>query len=352
LGWVAISITACVITTEASTQIPHDLSTSVVPTIRIINPTGLASPVLPTLLPVFTSAPTTTPRNSTTKDVVITLGNSAGAFSFAPDGSIWVRVSPDAGVDQLWHYIDGKLVEKINIPSVGIVDGIQDFVVTENDVWILDLAGSRPGMKKKVVQLGLDGALQNSYNLPGKLFIAPTGEEITGVRELFIDNNQKLFLKGPLGVFKVFDSAGNFNPKLQTGYVFGGKVYEYGNDTSRPCVLLIDGKPSGVDIDNCYGIEVIGFASDDSFFVWAGTYNPEETNQLRAWRNFILHFDSNGGMLGLAEEPGSLPGFDPFYAISPDGQLYAKVTEGGPGQIIRLHFSQEIPKLPTDFPTP
>jgi hypothetical protein len=47
--------------------------------------------------------------------LILEVKDSLGTFSIAPDGSVWIHISSEAGSDELWRYKNGQLIKK-NLP--------------------------------------------------------------------------------------------------------------------------------------------------------------------------------------------------------------------------------------------
>lgn len=237
----------------------------------------------------------------------------------------------------------GNLLKKIYLFDPGKLDGIQDFKVTDKEIWILDLANWRPTEQRKVVRLGLDGTIQAGFPIPNKLFIGQDGEyNGMGVNHLLIGPGDDVLLEGTSGLYRFFNSKEQIDPKRLEGYTYNSSLYRIitpGN-VSQPCEIQIGDLSFEIDNDGISWCQkIIGIGKDGSFYLLLGNITEQ--------KNSILHMDTAGKVLEEATisydaSTGFPPAFPTNYEVSADGQVYAMIYQATDNLwlLIKLSFSQ------------
>ena len=269
------------------------------------------------------------------------------ALTISNDGIFWIT---DTVAGNLLAYNSkGELISKIDLN--GLVVGATDIVVKDNNIFVLDQASLPP----KIVEVDMRGNVLGSHDLPNGLYLE------NGLTGITTNNHGDLLVEREFGSL-VTQFLGDNGELIQNvtinGYIQNGNQYSAhisGLASDSPKHGEIDVANTKIDVETANdlgGLQILGFGASGDFYVIV-----EELTQIPELQvdQTIRHYSIEGNLLGIARMPIN----DQFtyvaqdFALSPDGNLYALVTQPDRVDVVRLNFFEKLePILKVDNTNP
>ena len=258
------------------------------------------------------------------------------AFTIAPNGTLWIADTPD---DSLLQFSQkGELIAKIGIGEW--VVGAGDIAVTQDNVWVLDIASVPP----KLLQLTMEGQFLNSYDLPKGLYVED------GLTGFSISNNGDILIEreGGLYITKLVVSSKIFQFAQLDGYIFQDETYtahpaniRTGTDKSLGYISA-GNRHIAIEVEQDLGsLSILQIGTDGTLFVEVAEIVINESIQVD---QKIYRYDLFGNLTGIARVPLADQYLSVAHsvAVASNNDVYVFVTKPDGGEIYRLLFYSSV----------